>query len=163
MDDAVLHSDETLMADGNPMGIAPEVRHHLLGACEGRLCIDDPLLPPEVSSHWPNVVGSSSDAVPAANWSALGEGGVEAIEILPRKTRERARTGNRNCRRRVGIQRSSSGTKAPPVTRQCTWRCWSKVWPQVCRTMVAPRSPPSQRGSRPKVCSVSHAAWNRRA
>ena len=28
--------------------------------------------------------------------------------------------------------------------------------------MVAPRSPPNQRGSRPKVCSVSQAAWNRR-
>src|SRR5262245_37353768 len=47
VDDAVFHSDETLMADGDPMRIAPEVRHHLLGASAGRLRINDPLLPPE--------------------------------------------------------------------------------------------------------------------
>ena len=39
VDDAVLHSDETLMADSDPMGRAPEVRHHLLGAGERSHCI----------------------------------------------------------------------------------------------------------------------------
>jgi len=47
VDATVLQSNETLLADGDPMGIAPEVRHHLLRACEGRLRINDPLLPPE--------------------------------------------------------------------------------------------------------------------
>ena len=80
------------MADGNPMGIAPEVRHHLLGACEGRLCIDDPLLPPEGIQPLAKRGGLLQRRCPRGKLELpLGEGGVEAIEILPTKdTREGA-------------------------------------------------------------------------
>jgi len=84
VDDAVLHSDETRMADGHPMGIAPEVRYHLLGACAGRLGIDDPLLPPEGIQPLDKRGGLLQRRCPRGNMELpLGEGGVEAIEILP--------------------------------------------------------------------------------
>jgi len=46
MDDAVFQGHETLITDRNPMGIAPEIRHHLVGARKGWLGIDDPVLSP---------------------------------------------------------------------------------------------------------------------
>ena len=107
VDDAVLHSDETLMADGNPMGIAPEVRHHLLGACEGRLGIDDPLLPPQGIQPLAKRGGLLQRRCPRGKLELpLGEGGVEAIEILPAKD---------PCEGAHGEQELPTPRRNPPV------------------------------------------------
>jgi hypothetical protein len=45
---AVLASEEALVTDGDPMGIAPEVGEDLLRTAEGALGVDHPFLPPEL-------------------------------------------------------------------------------------------------------------------
>jgi hypothetical protein len=45
---AILASEEALVADGDPMGIAPEVGEDLLGSAEGALGVDHPVLRPEL-------------------------------------------------------------------------------------------------------------------
>ena len=86
MDHAVLQGHETLIADRNPMRIAPEIRHHLLRASKGRLGIDDPVLPPErcpaTAQTWRAPPAAPS---PQQMQLPLGEGVVEAVEILPAK------------------------------------------------------------------------------
>ena len=48
---AVLDIEDAVIADGDPVGVSAEVLKNTLGAIEGRLTIDDPLLvikmPPE--------------------------------------------------------------------------------------------------------------------
>jgi len=84
--DAVLHSDETLLADGDPMGIAPEVRHHLLGAGEGRFSVDDPVLPPDDVQPLRKRGRLRKWSRPSSKLQLpLGEGVVEAVEIFPAK------------------------------------------------------------------------------
>ena len=43
-DVAAIEGNETVIGDGDTMGVAPEVTDHLLGAAEGGLGIDDPVL-----------------------------------------------------------------------------------------------------------------------
>jgi hypothetical protein len=86
VDDTVLQGDETFMADSDAMGIAPEVRHYLLGACKGWLGINDPLLLPEGVQPLDKRGGLRQRRCPRGKVElALGEGGMEAIEILPAK------------------------------------------------------------------------------
>lgn len=46
-DVAAIEGNETVVRDGDTMGVAPEVTDHLLGAAEGGLGIDDPVLAKE--------------------------------------------------------------------------------------------------------------------
>jgi len=46
---AVLDSEDTVIADGDSMGISAEVLKDPLGAIEGRFAVDDPLLVIEMS------------------------------------------------------------------------------------------------------------------
>ena len=41
---AAIEGNETVVGDGNTVGVAPEVTNHLLRAAEGGLGIDDPVL-----------------------------------------------------------------------------------------------------------------------
>ena len=43
-DIAILVGNDTIIADGNPVGISAEVLKNTFGATEGRFAIDDPLL-----------------------------------------------------------------------------------------------------------------------
>lgn len=86
VDDAVLQGDEALIAAGDAMGRAPEVRPHLLGAGEGWLGIDDPLLLPDRVQPWDKRGGLRERCRPRGTVQLpLGEGMVEAIEIFPAK------------------------------------------------------------------------------
>ncbi len=106
-DCAVLASEEALVRDGDPMGIAPEVGEHLPGTAEGRFGVDHPVLGPELREE-------------RAEGRRLGERGVlpgevelscleaprSASRYFPRKTIESARTGKRKPRL-AGIHRPS--------------------------------------------------------
>lgn len=48
-DVAAIEGNETVIGDGDTMGVAPEVTDHLLGAAEGGLGIDNPVLAKERS------------------------------------------------------------------------------------------------------------------
>jgi hypothetical protein len=41
----VLESHETVVGNGDPMGVASEIAQHMMGTAERRLGIDDPVLP----------------------------------------------------------------------------------------------------------------------
>jgi hypothetical protein len=41
----VRESHETVVGNGDPMGVASEIAQHMLGTAERRLGIDDPVLP----------------------------------------------------------------------------------------------------------------------
>ena len=153
----VLAIQEALVADGDPMGIAPEVSEHLRGTAEGGFGVDHPVLGPELGEECPE-------------GRRLGERGglpgeVELFRLegpsAPRGTSpgtpQRAPAPGRGNPRLAGTHRPS-GASAPPLTTQCTCRCWLRFWPQVWSTIVIPISPPSHLGSRPKDCKVSEAA-----
>ena len=44
---AVVGGDEAAVRDGDPMGVTGQIAQHLLGPCERRLAIDDPLDSPQ--------------------------------------------------------------------------------------------------------------------
>ena len=46
-----MESEETVITDGDPMGISAEVPKHTLGAIEGGFAIDDPLFTIELASE----------------------------------------------------------------------------------------------------------------
>ena len=86
VDDAVLQGHEALMADGNPMRIPPEIRDHLLRPREGRLGIDDPVLLPDGVQPLGKRDGLRQRRCPRGKLQLpVGEGSVEAVEILPAK------------------------------------------------------------------------------
>ena len=100
--------------------------------------------------------GARCEGEAGPSWKARRK----AARYFARNTIDNARTGNRNDDRPV-IHRDPSAARAPPVTRQCKWRCCDRFCPHVCRIAVMPIVPPRCRGSRPKVSSVSAAARKR--
>ena len=46
-----MESEETVITDGDPMGISAEVPKHTLGAIEGGFAIEDPLFTIELASE----------------------------------------------------------------------------------------------------------------
>ena len=152
MHHVVLDGHETLIADRNPMRIAPEIRHHLLGASKGWLSIDDPVLAPQGVQPRPQRGWRTPAPSRCKGQLPLGEGGVEPVEILPAKDpcegfdweEELPPRGNPPVL--LGGQ-GAAGHETMHVEMLV------QVCPQVWRTMVAPRSPPSQRGSRPRCAA----------
>jgi hypothetical protein len=59
-DVVVLQRDETIVGEGDPIGIAAEVREDRLGAGQGRLAVHDPPLPRGLLERPTGVVGRSS-------------------------------------------------------------------------------------------------------
>jgi hypothetical protein len=86
MDHAALQGHEALVADRDPMRIAPEIRHHLLRARKGGFRIDDPVLAPQGIEPQPKHGGLRQRRRPCRKGQpALGERVVETVEILPAK------------------------------------------------------------------------------
>ena len=56
-DVAAVEGNETVVGDGDTVGVAPEVTDHLLGAAEGGLGIDDPVLAKQRSEERREALG----------------------------------------------------------------------------------------------------------
>ncbi len=125
----VIH--EAIIRQRDTMRGPAEVVEHLRGAGERPLRIDHPRCSAEVRTKAAKPVASASDAVPAAKVRARSlKARRSPARYLPRKTCARAFTGNRKDAR-PRIHRVRPEAKAPPVTKQCTCRCWLSVCPQV--------------------------------
>ena len=82
--------------DGDAMRVASQIVQHMVGGAEGRLGIDDPVLPIERAQE-------DGEALLVVKWHALTEeaqliAGKEATQSgtnLPRKTRLSTLTGSR--------------------------------------------------------------------
>ena len=160
-DAAVAVIDEPIIRERDAVGVATEVGEHLLGAGEGPLRIHDPVDGPQLTEEAGEgvAIGQIGGAPAKVSWPA-SKARCRPARYFARKTVDSARTGNRNDDR-PAIHRERSAAKAPPVTRQCRWRCCERFCPHVCRIAVMPIVPPRCRGSRPKVSSVSAAARKR--
>jgi hypothetical protein len=55
-----------MVGDGDAMGIASQIKQHMFGAAEGRLGIDDPVLPIERAQE-------DGEALLVVKWHALTE------------------------------------------------------------------------------------------
>jgi hypothetical protein len=85
-DHAVLQGHEARMTDRDALRVAAEIRHHLLRPCEGWLGIADPVLPPHGLPPARKRGRLCQWGCPHGTVSLpVGEGVVEAIEILPAK------------------------------------------------------------------------------
>jgi len=83
MDHAVLQGDEALIAERDPMCIAPEIRDYLLRASKGWFRIDDPVLARQGGQPLPKPGGLCERRRPRRKGQPLlGERVVEPVEIL---------------------------------------------------------------------------------
>ena len=163
-DAAVTVLDEPIIRQRDAVRVPPEVVEHLLGAGEGPLRIHDPVDGPQLTEEAGEgvAIGQIGRATGEGELARRRRRVARPARYFARKTVDSARTGNRNDDR-PAIHRERSAAKAPPVTRQCRWRCCERFCPHVCRIAVMPIVPPRCRGSRPKVSSVSAAARKRSA
>ena len=109
----LLHGDQTLVGDGDPIAIAPEVVEDLLGPGKGRLAVDDPVLSCRLAESIGGL-GPRSCASRRRQGPARACGGA-----CPGRLFARIRTANR----KPGFaetHRVPSGWRPPPVTMQ--WR-----------------------------------------
>ena len=81
---AVLASEEALVSDSDPMGIAPEVGEDLLRTAEGGFGVDHPVLGPELGEERPEgrSIGERG-SLPGEVELACLEGLSERFEVLP--------------------------------------------------------------------------------
>src|SRR3989449_4489565 len=156
--DAVGVADEPLVGDRDGVGVPPRYSRTCVGPATGRLAYTTQSGCRRSRSQVAKASGSAREASePAKRSLPVVKARCSACRYLPRKTRARARTGNRKPGG-AAIQRAPSWVSAPPVTTQCRCRCWERFWPQVWRIAGPPASPPRWRGSRPKVVSVAATA-----
>jgi hypothetical protein len=108
--------DQPAVGDGDAMGVAAKIGHHLLGAGEGTFGIDHPVDAPEfgqdtVEDRLVGEWGSSpkKDRPLNESWSLSRNS--------RRKSRESTRTGRKKPGRQA-IQRVPSLDRPPPGTRQ---------------------------------------------
>ncbi len=81
---AFLRGQEALVADGDPMGVAPEIGEHLLGTAEGGLGVDDRVLGPELREERPEG-GRRCErgGLPGERDLSGLEGLLERLEVFP--------------------------------------------------------------------------------
>ena len=82
-DKAILHVDDAVIGDRNPMSVTPEVIEYLLWTSKGYLGVDDPVLVLELLDEAGEVLGNSQGGHPAREHEfSFGEEFPEAIEEL---------------------------------------------------------------------------------
>ena len=134
--------DEAMVADGDLVGVAPEIGQHLPGAGERGLAVEHPVVRSQRRLQTLEPVAVVAAAVQAK--LAVTVRSAEEVEILAAEDLGERGRGEQEALAGVS-QRCPSGLRPPSVTMQCTWMCCPRFCPQVCSTMVIPISPPSQR------------------
>ena len=127
---AVAVIDEPIIGQRHAVGVPAEIVEHLFRAGEGPLRIHDPVDGPQLTK----AIGESQTIGEIGGASREGElpasnARCRPARYFPRKTRDSARTGNRNVDRQA-IHCERCAVNAPPVTRQCRWRCCERFCPQ---------------------------------
>ena len=134
--------DQPAVRDGDAVGVAAEVGEHRLRAGEGRLGVDEPVLPaqrremaPKAPASFRRARSPKKASRPAA-WAA-----ARPSSMSRRNRRESTRTGRRKPGRQR-IQLAPSRAMPPPGT--IMWMCgwWVIAEPQVCSTAVMPMRAP---------------------
>ena len=135
---------EPVITARHTMRIAAQRGHDLLGRGQGGFGIDDPRLLPQRREETLQGLGISQRCRgPGTLEAALHRGAVQGREIFAAKHLGEGFDGKEEIAPLGGNPPGAIGDKAPPVTTQWTWRWSSRVWLQVCKTMLMPRSPPS--------------------
>ena len=120
-DVAVVHVEQSLVGDGDTMGVAADVFEDLLGTGEGRFRIHDPVGLPRGLEMRGNPAGSVRALSEPAKWSRpVSKASCKDSRKSRRKSRDKTRTGRKKPGRQA-IHRVPSGERPPPGTTQ--WRC----------------------------------------
>ena len=110
-DDPLPESEQPLVGQRDAVRVAREVFEDLARSREGFLGVDDPVVLPEISKrHVRRETGLVSK-----------HAHCRRSRYLPRKTRDKARTGKRKSRLGGRIQRRRVGSRPPAVSMQCRW------------------------------------------
>ena len=143
LDDAVGETDQPRVRDRDPVRVATEILEYLRRPTKRPFRIHDPRCGPELRER-ARRSGRDRRAAPCRRRRS-GRPRRTRVGAPPDTWRGRrptsAFTGKRNDAR-PRIQRVRSRDKAPPVTRQWTWRWCVSVWPHVWRIAVIPIVPP---------------------
>ena len=136
-DAAVVVIDEPIIRERDAVGVPPEVVEHLLGAGEGPLRIHDPVDGPQVAEEGGEgaaigQIGGARRRRSAGRRRTRAAGRRDTSRERP-STAPGRETGTTSDRRSTA---SDPRAKAPPVTRQCRWRCCERFCPHVWRIAV---------------------------
>jgi hypothetical protein len=119
-DVALFEGDESVVGDGDAVGVAAEITQRMFRSAEGWLGIDDPVVAEEGSAPSGKARGSTSGARSPWNSSWLWrKTAFSPSSNLPRKTSLSTST----CRKKLcrdGIQRMWSGARPPAAATQWT-------------------------------------------
>jgi hypothetical protein len=93
--------DESVVGDGHAMGVAAQILEHILGATEGWLGVDHPML----SEKWPQPGSadfglSEEGQIPRKAELTVLEGGLETGDELAAKNPAKHRDGEKEARAR---------------------------------------------------------------
>ena len=140
---ALVESDEPAVRDGDAMGVAGEIGEHRFGPGEGRLGVDEPVLPLAAARDARRRrLGAAGPRSRQRTRAGPPRGRRRApVRKSRRNRRESTRTGSRKPGRQR-TQRVPSSDIPPPGT--IIWTCgwWVIAEPQLWSTAVAPMRAP---------------------
>lgn len=141
-----VEGQQAVIADGDAMGVPPEVTKHAAGRPQRRFRVYDPLLTKECIEE----VGESAWLREPGNWAgedqlSSSKSAAQSLHEFGSEHRARTATGRKNGY--LGrIQRWWSGENPPAGMTQCTCGCKSRFCPHVCRMLMKPISAPKRFG-----------------